>query len=54
MAPMEIIEGAPSAPRSARETREGLQPTKWGFLAIVLFMSLYYTLFGGSRQSRSA
>ena len=46
-APMEIIEERTVGPSLGKENIEkGFNSTKWGFLAIVLFMSLYYTLFG--------
>src|SRR6185295_13613226 len=46
-APMEIIEERTVGPSLGKENIEkGFNATKWGFIAIVLFMSLYYTLFG--------
>ena len=46
-APMEIIEERTVGPSLGKENIEkGFNSTKWGFLAIVLFMSAYYVLFG--------
>ena len=46
-APMEIIEERTVGPSLGKENIErGFQATMWGFLAIVAFMSVYYTLFG--------
>ncbi|HEV3011176.1 MAG TPA: protein translocase subunit SecD [Burkholderiales bacterium] len=46
-APMEIIEERTVGPSLGRENIEkGFNSTKWGFVAIVLFMSVYYMLFG--------
>jgi preprotein translocase subunit SecD len=46
-APMEIIEERTVGPSLGRENIEkGFSATKWGFLAIVVFMSVYYVLFG--------
>ena len=46
-APMEIIEERTVGPSLGRENIEkGFNATLWGFLGIVVFMSLYYTLFG--------
>jgi len=46
-APMEIIEERTVGPSLGKENIEkGFNSTKWGFVAIVLFMSAYYTLFG--------
>ena len=46
-APMEIIEERTVGPSLGRENIDkGFNATKWGFIAIVVFMSLYYTLFG--------
>jgi len=46
-APMEIIEERTVGPSLGRENIEkGFNSTKWGFIAIVLFMSVYYVLFG--------
>jgi len=46
-APMEIIEERTVGPSLGRENIEkGFNATKWGFVAIVVFMSAYYALFG--------
>ncbi len=46
-APMEIIEERTIGPSLGRDNIEkGFHATLWGFLAIVIFMSLYYSLFG--------
>jgi preprotein translocase subunit SecD len=46
-APMEIIEERTVGPSLGKENIErGFHATLWGFLAIVVFMSLYYSLFG--------
>jgi len=46
-APMEIIEERTIGPSLGRANIEkGFNATKWGFIAIVAFMSLYYVLFG--------
>jgi preprotein translocase subunit SecD len=46
-APMEIIEERTVGPSLGKENIEkGFNATRWGFLAIVLFMSAYYALFG--------
>ena len=46
-APMEIIEERTVGPSLGKENIEkGFNATQWGFVAIVLFMSAYYTLFG--------
>ena len=46
-APMEIIEERTVGPSLGKENIDkGFNATKWGFVAIVLFMSAYYTLFG--------
>jgi preprotein translocase subunit SecD len=46
-APMEIIEERTVGPSLGRDNIEkGFKSTMWGFVAIVAFMSLYYTLFG--------
>ncbi|HEY1289652.1 MAG TPA: protein translocase subunit SecD [Burkholderiales bacterium] len=46
-APMEIIEERTIGPSLGRANIEkGFNATKWGFIAIVGFMSLYYVLFG--------
>ena len=47
-APMEIIEERTIGPSLGRDNIEkGFKATMWGFIAIVVFMSLYYVLFGG-------
>jgi preprotein translocase subunit SecD len=46
-APMEIIEERTVGPSLGRDNIEkGFNATQWGFIAIVLFMSVYYVLFG--------
>ncbi len=46
-APMEIIEERTIGPSLGRDNIEkGFHATLWGFLAIVVFMSVYYSLFG--------
>ena len=46
-APMEIIEERTIGPSLGRDNIEkGFNATKWGFVAIVAFMSIYYALFG--------
>ena len=46
-APMEIIEERTVGPSLGRDNIEkGFNATMWGFIAIVVFMSLYYALFG--------
>jgi len=46
-APMEIIEERTIGPSLGKENIErGFQSTQWGFVAIVVFMTLYYALFG--------
>ena len=46
-APMEIIEERTVGPSLGRDNIEkGFNATKYGFIAIVLFMSMYYVLFG--------
>jgi preprotein translocase subunit SecD len=46
-APMEIVEERTVGPSLGRENIEkGFNATKWGFLAIVVFISMYYALFG--------
>ena len=46
-APMEIIEERTVGPSLGKENIEkGFNATKWGFVAIVIFMCMYYTLFG--------
>jgi len=47
-APMEIIEERTVGPSLGKDNIEkGFNATKWGFIAIVIFMTLYYVLFGG-------
>jgi len=47
-APMEIIEERTVGPSLGRDNIEkGFNATKWGFIAIVIFMTFYYVLFGG-------
>ena len=47
-APMEIIEERTIGPSLGKDNIEkGFKATMWGFIAIVVFMSLYYVLFGG-------
>jgi preprotein translocase subunit SecD len=47
-APMEIIEERTVGPSLGRDNIEkGFKATMWGFIAIVVFMTIYYTLFGG-------
>ena len=47
-APMEIIEERTIGPSLGKDNIEkGFRATMWGFIAIVVFMSLYYVLFGG-------
>ena len=44
---MEIIEERTVGPSLGKDNIEkGFNATKWGFVAIVAFMSVYYTLFG--------
>ena len=46
-APMEIIEERTVGPSLGRDNIEkGFNATRWGFLAIVAFMSVYYAAFG--------
>jgi preprotein translocase subunit SecD len=46
-APMEIIEERTVGPSLGKDNIEkGFNATRWGFLAIVAFMSVYYMLFG--------
>jgi preprotein translocase subunit SecD len=46
-APMEIIEERTIGPSLGRDNIEkGFNATLWGFIAIVVFMSVYYSLFG--------
>jgi len=46
-APMEIIEERTVGPSLGKENIDkGFNATRWGFTAIVLFMSAYYLLFG--------
>jgi preprotein translocase subunit SecD len=46
-APMEIIEERTVGPSLGRDNiQKGFNATRWGFLAIVAFMTFYYALFG--------
>jgi len=46
-APMEIVEERTVGPSLGRDNIEkGFRATLWGFLAIIVFMSVYYSLFG--------
>jgi len=46
-APMEIVEERTVGPSLGRENIEkGFNATRWGFFAIIVFMSAYYVLFG--------
>ncbi|MBK8064864.1 MAG: protein translocase subunit SecD [Betaproteobacteria bacterium] len=46
-APMEIVEERTVGPSLGKDNIEkGFNSTKWGFLAIVVFMSVYYAIFG--------
>jgi len=46
-APMEIVEERTVGPSLGRENiAKGFDSTKWGFSIIVVFMSVYYVLFG--------
>jgi preprotein translocase subunit SecD len=46
-APMEIVEERTVGPSLGRENIEkGFNSTLWGFVAIVVFMSVYYLIFG--------
>jgi len=46
-APMEIIEERTVGPSLGKDNiQKGFNATRWGFVAIVVFMSIYYVLFG--------
>jgi preprotein translocase subunit SecD len=46
-APMEIIEERTVGPSLGKDNIEkGFNATRWGFIAIVIFMSIYYVFFG--------
>jgi preprotein translocase subunit SecD len=46
-APMEIVEERTVGPSLGRENiKKGFDSTRWGFLAIIVFMSVYYVAFG--------
>ncbi|MFZ1908532.1 MAG: protein translocase subunit SecD [Burkholderiales bacterium] len=46
-APMDIVEERTVGPSLGKENiQKGFDSTKWGFSAIVVFMSIYYSLFG--------
>ena len=46
-APMEIIEERTIGPSLGKDNIEkGFNSTKWGFIGIAIFMTVYYTLFG--------
>ncbi len=46
-APMEIVEERTVGPSLGKDNIDkGFNATRWGFLAIVVFMSIYYVLFG--------
>jgi preprotein translocase subunit SecD len=46
-APMEIIEERTVGPSLGRDNiKKGFNATRWGFVAIVVFMSVYYVAFG--------
>jgi preprotein translocase subunit SecD len=46
-APMEIVEERTVGPSLGRDNiAKGFNATRWGFTAIVVFMSVYYVLFG--------
>jgi preprotein translocase subunit SecD len=46
-APMEIVEERTVGPSLGRENIEqGFNATRWGFIAIIVFMSVYYSAFG--------
>jgi preprotein translocase subunit SecD len=46
-APMDIVEERTVGPSLGKENiQKGFDSTKWGFTAIVVFMSIYYSLFG--------
>jgi preprotein translocase subunit SecD len=47
-APMEIIEERTVGPSMGEENiKRGMHSTLWGFLAIAVFMMIYYVIFGG-------
>jgi preprotein translocase subunit SecD len=47
-APMEIVEERTVGPSLGAENIEkGFQSTKWGFVAIIVFIVIYYQIFGG-------
>ena len=47
-APMEIIEERTVGPSMGEENiKRGMHSTLWGFLAIAVFMVIYYVIFGG-------
>jgi preprotein translocase subunit SecD len=47
-APMEIIEERTIGPSLGKEyIKQGFESVAWGFVAICIFMCLYYALFGG-------
>jgi preprotein translocase subunit SecD len=47
-APMEIIEERTVGPSMGEENiKRGMHSTLWGFLAIAVFMVIYYLIFGG-------
>jgi len=46
-APMDIVEERTVGPSLGRENiAKGFDATRWGFLVIIVFMSVYYVLFG--------
>jgi len=46
-APMEIVEERTVGPSLGRENiAKGFDATRWGFVVIIVFMSVYYVLFG--------
>lgn len=46
-APMEIVEERTVGPSLGRDNiKKGFDATRWGFFAIVVFMSVYYVVFG--------
>ncbi|MGH8750005.1 MAG: protein translocase subunit SecD, partial [Burkholderiales bacterium] len=46
-APMDIVEERTVGPSLGKENiQKGFDSTRWGFSAIVVFMSIYYSLFG--------
>jgi preprotein translocase subunit SecD len=46
-APMDIVEERTVGPSLGKQNiQQGFDSTKWGFSAIVVFMSIYYSLFG--------